>query len=107
VTLQKTKEPSGFSSTGNFPAFTATFSDNAQGKGLDNTLGIYALTKLGNRSYDIEGFTQEEFFLIKLRWLIRMTKGEVETNKRNMNNLRITIEKVLFIIILPTSLYFG
>ena len=96
MNLPKAKEPSDISSTGNFPAFSSAFSNNSYGKGLENTLGVYALSKLGNRSYDIEGFTQEEFFIIKLRWLIRMAKGEIETSKRNLNNLRITIEKVFY-----------
>lgn len=92
---QKAKETYDISSVVNFPAFSSAFSDNSYGKGLENTLGVYVLSKLGNRSYGTDGFTQEEFFLIKLRWLIRMARGEVESNKRNLNNLRITIEKVL------------
>ena len=76
------------------PAFHSTLTHKLSGGELEATLGKYAVKKLGKKTKQKEGITQEEFYIVKILWLIKMAKVQCQTQKYNLNNLRITIEKV-------------
>jgi len=72
-----------------------TITNSLSAQELEMTLGKYASKKLGRKVRNKEGFIQEEFYLIKIKWLVKMARIQHQTHKYNLNNFRLTIEKVL------------
>lgn len=62
---------------------------------LEATLGKYACKKLGKKVKSKEGFLQEDFIIVKIKWLVKMAKFQHQMSKYNLNNFRIIIEKII------------
>ena len=83
-----------FERTGEASTIGTTITNSLSARELEATLGKYACKKLGKKVRNKHGFVQEDFYLIKMKWLVKMAKLQDQTHKYNLNNFRLTIEKV-------------